>query len=65
MSYISQATNASYFVFSFIHRYLSCLHACEVQRHFLQPEAYSFHFWCERGFKAQNITFGIFVIKTK
>ncbi len=37
----------------------------EVQRHFLQHEPYSFHFWCERTLTvAKTITFGIsFVIK--
>ncbi len=36
----------------------------EVQRNFLQPKAYSLHFWCQRTFTvAKNITFELFVIK--
>jgi len=45
---------------------LSCvLYSAGVNMHFLQPEAYSFHFWCERALTfAKNKTFFV-VIKNK
>ncbi len=36
----------------------------QTNRHLLQPEDYSFHFWCERAFTVdKNITLVVFVFK--